>query len=77
MRYPCSATQDMHLQALRGDVGGGVLLFVETFEVDFRPLQGYLPHKKTPTTLGPPRNLGIGLLKDPRGGHSVMSEVTL
>ena len=36
-------------------------------------LQGYLAHKTPP----PPRGLGIGLLKGPRGRRFLMSEVPL
>ena len=40
-------------------------------------LQGYLAHKKTPTPLGPPRTLGIGLRYGPRGVRSFVSELPL
>ena len=40
-------------------------------------VQGYLAYKKTPTPPGPPRSLGIGLRKGPRGVRFRVSEVPL
>jgi len=40
-------------------------------------VQGYFAHKKTPTTLEPPRILGIGLRQGPRGVRFLEGEVPL
>ena len=40
-------------------------------------VQGYLAHAETPTPLGPPKTLGIGLQQGPGRARFLVSEVPL
>ena len=53
------------------------VLQVGALAIAWLSLQGYLAHKQTPTPLGLPRTLGIGLRQGPRGVRFLVSEVPL